>query len=121
MPNLLAIFGLPGGMEWLVILIIGLLIFGGRLPSVARSIGKSIVEFKRGLKDVKDDMESADRPPDEPRPPKLPGPSASSSARVSEANKILPNSHSGDQSPQPSRSTSAGSSNDADASSPAGS
>ena len=54
---LLAIFGLPGGYEWFVILIIALLVFGGRLPNVARSFGKSIVEFKRGLRDVKDDID----------------------------------------------------------------
>jgi sec-independent protein translocase protein TatA len=43
------------GWELLIILMIGLLLFGGRLPSVGRNIGKSIVEFKKGLKDVQDD------------------------------------------------------------------
>jgi sec-independent protein translocase protein TatA len=49
----------PGGMEWLVILIVGLLIFGRRLPEVARSVGKSITEFKKGMKDVQDDVHAA--------------------------------------------------------------
>lgn len=53
----LAMFGLPGGAEWIVIGVIALLIFGRRLPDVARSVGKSIVEFKKGIKDVKDDVE----------------------------------------------------------------
>lgn len=57
----LAIFNLPGGTEWIVILIFALLIFGRRLPDVARSIGKSIVEFKRGIKDVRDDVEDQSR------------------------------------------------------------
>ncbi len=57
----LAMFGLPGGTEWIVILLIALLIFGRRLPDVARSVGKSIVEFKRGIKDVKSDIDVQSR------------------------------------------------------------
>lgn len=36
----------------LALLVIVLLIFGNRLPSVARSLGQSIVEFKRGVKEI---------------------------------------------------------------------
>lgn len=57
----LAFFSLPGGAEWLVILIVGLLLFGRRLPDIARSMGKSIVEFKRGIKDVRDDIDTQSR------------------------------------------------------------
>lgn len=53
----LAIFGLPGGTEWIAIGVIALLLFGRRLPDVARSVGKSIVEFKKGLRDVKNDID----------------------------------------------------------------
>lgn len=59
--SLLAIFGLPGGAEWIVIGVIALLIFGRRLPDVARSVGKSIVEFKKGLRDVKDEVDTQAR------------------------------------------------------------
>ncbi len=48
---LLAI-GLPQGFEWLILLAVALLIFGRRLPDVARSFGKSIHEFKKGMSDV---------------------------------------------------------------------
>ena len=51
--------GIPGGWEWIVILIVALLIFGKRLPDVARSIGKSLTSFKKGLnegKDIKDEL-----------------------------------------------------------------
>ena len=52
--------GIPGGMgEWLLIAAVGLLLFGKRLPEVGRSLGKGIVEFKKGLKGVEDDIEDA--------------------------------------------------------------
>ena len=57
----LACFGLPGGVEWVVILVVALLIFGRRLPDVARSVGKSIVEFKKGLRDVKGEIDVQSR------------------------------------------------------------
>ena len=49
--------GMPGGAEWIVIAAIGLLLFGKRLPEVGRSLGKGIVEFKKGLKGVEDEIE----------------------------------------------------------------
>ena len=58
--------GLPGGVEWLIILVVALLIFGSRLPSVMRSMGRSINEFKRGLNESTDKVISGDDQPDEP-------------------------------------------------------
>lgn len=43
--------GIPNGFEWLIILLVVLLLFGHRLPGMARSLGSGITEFKRGLKD----------------------------------------------------------------------
>lgn len=40
-----------------VILIIGILFFGKRLPEMGRSLGKGIVEFKKGLKGLEDEFE----------------------------------------------------------------
>ena len=51
-------FGLPGHMEWIVLLVLGLLIFGKRLPEVGRSIGRSIVEFKKGIRGIEDEIET---------------------------------------------------------------
>jgi sec-independent protein translocase protein TatA len=48
--SLIGLMGLPGGMEWVVIAVVGLLLFGRRLPSAARAMGSSIVEFRKGLK-----------------------------------------------------------------------
>ena len=54
----------PGGWEWMIIGVIALLLFGKRLPEVARSLGKGMVEFKRGLRGIQDEVEQAvDAPP----------------------------------------------------------
>lgn len=55
----LGFINLPGNSELLIILAIGLLLFGKRLPEVGRSLGKGITEFKRGLKDINDDIDTA--------------------------------------------------------------
>jgi sec-independent protein translocase protein TatA len=50
--------GMPGGWEWIIILFVVLLLFGSKkLPELARSIGKSISEFKKG----KDDAENEEK------------------------------------------------------------
>jgi len=61
----------PGLPELVVIGVIAILLFGRRLPDVARSFGKSIVEFKKGIRDVKDDIDTQSHPappsnPDKP-------------------------------------------------------
>jgi sec-independent protein translocase protein TatA len=60
-PATLAFFDSP--IQWVVILGIGLLLFGSRLPMVGRNIGKSITEFKKGMKDATDDVENEVRSP----------------------------------------------------------
>ncbi len=52
--------GIPGGWEWIIVLVIALLIFGKRLPGTMRSIGKGVVEFKKGLKGVKDEVDKVE-------------------------------------------------------------
>ena len=53
--------GFLGNIGWPEILIVGvvmLLLFGRRLPEMGRSLGQGIVEFKKGLKDVTDDIKN---------------------------------------------------------------
>ena len=59
MNPLFAFFGAPGPMEMLVIGIVAVLLFGKRLPEVGRSLGKGIVEFKKGINGVEEDIDSA--------------------------------------------------------------
>jgi sec-independent protein translocase protein TatA len=71
--------GLFQPMHLLVIGFIAILLFGKRLPEIARSLGKSMVEFKKGLKGLEDEIQSgaSSTPPHQdpvalqppPRPP----------------------------------------------------
>ena len=59
--------GMPQGAEWLVIMAIGLLIFGKRLPEVGKGIGQAIRNFKQGLNSPEDETEQLDTPSAEAR------------------------------------------------------
>lgn len=51
-----------GGLSafhWLVVAVVVLLLFGNRLPSVMRSLGQGVVEFKKGLAGIEDDIKGA--------------------------------------------------------------
>jgi sec-independent protein translocase protein TatA len=62
----LALFGPIGTWEAIVLLGLGLLIFGRRLPEVGRSLGKGIVEFRKGLSGVEQEIEEASKRPSTP-------------------------------------------------------
>ncbi len=54
-------FWTPGPLELGIILVIAVLLFGRRLPEIARGLGKSLTEFKKGVHEVeetKDDLVS---------------------------------------------------------------
>ncbi len=59
----------------ILLLVVGVLLFGRRLPEVGRYLGKGIVEFKKGIKGLEDDVETTapqvkyEQPVEAPRPP----------------------------------------------------
>ena len=58
-------FGL-GYQELLLILVIVLILFGAnRLPDLARSLGSSIKEFKKGVTEVKDEPSASSKKEEE--------------------------------------------------------
>jgi len=61
MSVLFAVFGM-GYWELLIVAGIMLLLFGHRLPSMMRSMGRGVTEFKKGLNEIEDEI---DRPIDE--------------------------------------------------------
>ncbi len=52
-------FYTPGALEWVVIGIVAVVLFGKRLPELGRTLGRSLVEFKRGLNEMKGEIEDA--------------------------------------------------------------
>jgi sec-independent protein translocase protein TatA len=69
MNSLFGLFQL-GTQEILILLVLGVLLFGRRLPEVGRYLGKGIVEFKKGLKGMEDELDTGGSVarPSEPAP-----------------------------------------------------
>ena len=70
--------GAPGPVELLIILFVILLLFGGKkLPGLARSLGRSLSEFKRGKEEGAKMIDDALKDePSEPERPADPAPAA---------------------------------------------
>ena len=49
----------PGPLEMIIIAAIVLLLFGNRLPSVMRSLGRGVVEFKKGIQGIEEEVDKA--------------------------------------------------------------
>jgi len=70
-----------GTGEMVVLLVLGILLFGRKLPELGRSVGKTLVEFKKGMKGIEDDVHESSAPrasiePEPVRPPQRVTPSA---------------------------------------------
>jgi sec-independent protein translocase protein TatA len=65
------IFGL-GTQEIMLLLVLGVLLFGRNLPAIGRSLGKTVTEFKSGLKGMEDTLEPTTSRVVEPEPVRPP-------------------------------------------------
>jgi sec-independent protein translocase protein TatA len=70
---LFAFFNL-GAQEMIILLIIGVLLFGRKLPEVGRYLGKGIVEFKKGIKGLEDELDTTATTPAPQQPAALEAP-----------------------------------------------
>ena len=52
-----------GVMEMVVVMGVAVLLFGKRLPEVGRSLGKGIIEFKKGLRGIEDGFDFSSEGP----------------------------------------------------------
>jgi sec-independent protein translocase protein TatA len=62
------IFGFMFGASpfaYIILAVVAFLFFGNRLPSVMRSLGRSVVEFKKGVAGIEDELDEAVRTADE--------------------------------------------------------
>lgn len=65
--NTTFLFGMPGGMEWVLIIFIIVLLFGGKkIPELARGLGQGIREFKNAKDEISDKL--TDKPDEFKRP-----------------------------------------------------
>lgn len=51
------------GPDLLILLVIALLLFGKRLPEVGRGLGKGIIEFRKGLRGIEDEIDQESSKP----------------------------------------------------------
>jgi sec-independent protein translocase protein TatA len=62
MANFILLGWTPGALELIIIGVVVLLLFGNRLPSVMRSLGRGVIEFKKGVQGIEDDANTSDDP-----------------------------------------------------------
>ena len=54
----LILLAIPGGMEWVLIAAVVLLLFGGKkIPELMKGLGKGIREFKKGKNEIEKDLD----------------------------------------------------------------
>ena len=55
-------FGMPGGWEWIIIVLVVVLLFGAKkIPELAKGLGRGIREFKDATKEIKEEIDEGAR------------------------------------------------------------
>lgn len=59
---------------WIIIAVVGVLMFGRRLPEIGRQLGRALTEFKHGMRGLEDDVTASSSQPSAPpaEAPKVP-------------------------------------------------
>ncbi|MEO5648609.1 MAG: twin-arginine translocase TatA/TatE family subunit [Ginsengibacter sp.] len=75
------LISMPGGSEWILILLVVLLFFGGKkIPDLMRGIGRGVREFNDAKENVKNEIEAGmNEKQVTPTPTPTPTPAATSS------------------------------------------
>ncbi len=70
MTNHMFLLSMPGGSEWILIVIAVLVLFGGRkIPEFMKGLGKGMREFNDAKNNVKQEFENGMNEPQKPAPP----------------------------------------------------
>lgn len=65
----IVLFGVPGGWEWVIIVLVVLLLFGAKkIPELARGLGRGIREFKDATREIKDEIDEGVKKADPNKP-----------------------------------------------------
>ncbi len=86
----LAFIGSPGPQEMIIVGIIALLLFGKKLPEVARNLGRGFAEFKKGVSGFQDEYHKATREVERPLPYSPPASSSSSTSTAKSSTENRP-------------------------------
>ncbi len=59
--RVISMLGIPGWMEIGVVATVVLLLFGKRIPDTMKAFGKGILEFKKGVRGIEDDVDEGQK------------------------------------------------------------